>query len=112
MFRYRFSEALETGCFPLVDGHPTEWTEFIPATERYWEWYLKYLKLEEATKPFVKLVDTWTDMPAYIAGKMKNIEALAAVQKQMVEWWFDYKSALAVKIGRLAKQRVLKQKPT
>ena len=70
---------------------------------------MKYLKLTEATKPFVKLVDTWTDMPAYIAKKMENVEALAAVQKEMVEWWFDYKGALAAKIGRLAKQRVLKQ---
>ena len=104
---YRFSESLETGCFPLVDGHPTEWRDYIPATERYWEWYFKYLGVTDAVKPFVKLVDTWADIPAHIAAKMEHAQQLGAMQKQMVEWWFDFKGALAAKIGKMAKERVL-----
>eukprot|EP00937_MAST-01D_sp_MAST-1D-sp2_P001721 g1721.t1 len=105
---YRYAESLEVGCFPLVDGHPSEgWRDFPQGMAHYWEDFYKYFKLLDTVQPFVKLVDKWADVPAHIEESLKDMRELDQRQVQMMDWWYAYKTELSKKIGRLVRARVL-----
>ena len=107
---YRYSESLEVGCFPLVDGRPSgEWQDYLTVTEHYWEGFFKYYGLWDTVKAFVHLVDKWSDTPKFIASKLEDTQDLDKKQEIMMRWWYDYKDTLARKIGMLVRERIFRQ---
>ena len=97
---YRFAEALEVGCFPLVDGFPQEsWSRYTPTTMKYWQWYFAHYNLTDTVAPFVKLVDRWSDVPPWIGERLRDKPELDRLQRAMVEWWFTYKGELARRVA-------------
>lgn len=83
---FRFCEALECGCVPVVDGKSPR-----DGYEGFWEYVL-------GEKPPFPIINEWRDFPKILEEQLalwpQNAEKCA-------EWWFDYKSKLVEKFERL-----------
>lgn len=76
---FRFAEALEAGCIPLLDAYAPD------GVEGYWTMVLG------RDHPFIEVKD-WADFPRLIAGLLKpNIHE--QVQYLTQTWWRKYKRA-------------------
>ena len=99
---FRFSEAIETGCFPLVDGKPESYDYKI---KYYWKGVAAYYGIEKELDRFIVHVDSWDTIPKYIAEEMSNMDKLERKRASMVLWWKAWKLSLMKKIAiRLGKE--------
>eukprot|EP00440_Ansanella_granifera_P058594 gb/GFBE01063505.1/.p1 GENE.gb/GFBE01063505.1/~~gb/GFBE01063505.1/.p1 ORF type:complete len:420 (+),score=108.46 gb/GFBE01063505.1/:1-1260(+) len=94
----RFAEAIESGCFPLVDG---------TMMQNYWERFAGHEKLSPFFK-LVKMVNDWQAVPDYIETQLKlGGRQLNHEQQDMLKWWTDYKRMLAKQIATYVRAKVL-----
>lgn len=71
---FRFAEALEAGCVPIVDGMPPK-----PGyNEGYW-----YYAFDDQELPFPVISD-WDDLPGMFPTLLEDFERL---QKRCTTWW-------------------------
>jgi FkbM family methyltransferase len=99
---FRFSEALEAGCFPIVDagnfqkGYFTEYFEQYDAGSSAMEYIMQ-----------VPNQAAWADVPLRIEKAMMNMTALQTQQAAMVVWWNQFKE----KLSRHVADRIMQLKP-
>ena len=94
---FRFTEAIEAGCFPLVDGKPDSYDYVI---KYYWrDHWFPYFGVQEETKPFIEHIDSWASVPAWIEEQLKDKDALELKRQQMVRWWSGFKEGLTCKLA-------------
>ena len=99
---FRFSEAMETGCFPLVDS----WSKLQdkdPKFRTYWEDFLTYegqlvgLSAKKIINRFVFLVDDWNDAPELIRKLHTDTADLAARHRELLSFWSLWKKNLSLR---------------
>jgi hypothetical protein len=87
---FRFSEALEAGCFPITDAGNGPKGYFTEYFERYDPGGPAMDYIME-----VPNVDAWADVPLRIEQAMMNMTELQARHSAMVAWWDQFKDRLS-----------------
>jgi hypothetical protein len=112
---------LQVGCFPLPDDEPNcgrgpggaehaeQWCDYVPNLKSYWRDYLKHLGLTDAVRPFLHLVGSWYDVPAYVKGQRADPVRLEALRQEMVQWYRGFKRALSQRVAATVRGRVAQQ---
>lgn len=83
---FRFAEALEAGCVPILDGR-TQNSEYPPG---YWDYVFPW-------HPF-KVMDNWADVHESVEYILRNFHD---AQRACYAWWLSYKWDL---VHRMAKE--------
>jgi len=83
---FRFAEALEYGCIPIVDEKPS-WKKDYP--NGFWQMMFP-------TRPF-PVVENWSDLPRIMSHLLDNYERR---QEACAGWWKEYKQDFYSWLGR------------
>ena len=98
---FRFSEALDAGCFPIVDAGQVKKGYFTEFFERY--------DGQISGMDYIMQVPNkkaWSHVPSHIDKAMMNVTALEARRAAMVLWWKQFKENL----GQEVADRILRLK--
>ena len=121
---FRLSEALEAGCFPVVDAQDRwsreRWRGYLRGVgnrldtrcaisqARYFEEYFEHWGEGEAFKKFIFQVPQewkWRSVPSRITKAMANMSKLQNPQTATVFWWANFKDKVARKVAALIQEK-------
>ena len=100
---FRFSEALEAGCIPIVDAGRN-----YPSDGYYLEYFRRHPALAGDPTNFSDFIlqvqnqAGWRAVPSLIAKMMTNVTLIQERQAAMIRWWQRFKDQL----GRLVASRI------